>query len=146
MEDASGKLMGASIAADGQWRFPANEEVPEKFAKCITAFEDKRFYYHPGIDPIALARAIRQNIVGGRIVSGGSTISMQVIRMSRDQDRTVWQKLIEAFLAVRLEVGYSKADILEVYAENSHFGSHVVGLDAAARPHFGQPPTPTQRG
>src|SRR5690606_30195644 len=107
------------------WRFPAMDKVPEKFAECITTFEDKRFYYHPGIDPIALVRAVRQNIAGRRVVSGGSTITMQVIRMSRDQDRTVWQKLIEAFLAVRLEVGYSKADILELYAANAPFGSNV---------------------
>ncbi|HWK58187.1 MAG TPA: penicillin-binding protein 1C [Parapedobacter sp.] len=140
IEDASGKLLAASIAADGQWRFPATGEVPKKFAKCITTFEDKRFYYHPGVDPIALARAIRQNIVGGRVVSGGSTISMQVIRMSRSQDRTLWQKLIEAFLAVRLEAGYSKADILALYAANAPFGSNVVGLDAAAWRYFGRAP------
>src|SRR5690606_22469690 len=108
--------------------------------KCITAFEDKRFYYHPGIDPIALARAIRQNIAGRRVISGGSTITMQVIRMSRDKDRTLWQKRIEAFLAVRLEVGYSKADILELYAANAPFGSNVVGLDAAAWRYFGRAP------
>src|SRR5690606_10615218 len=86
IEDASGKLLAASIATDGQWRFPAPEEVPEKFKKCIITFEDKRFLFHPGIDPFALARAIRQNISGGRVVSGGSTISMQVIRMSRSQN------------------------------------------------------------
>ncbi|MGV3761606.1 penicillin-binding protein 1C [Parapedobacter sp.] len=140
IEDASGTLLAASIAADGQWRFPATGKVPEKFAKCITTFEDKRFYYHAGIDPIALARAIRQNVAGGRIVSGGSTISMQVIRMSRNRDRTLWQKLVEAFLAVRLEVGYSKADILELYAANAPFGSNVVGLEAAAWRYFGRAP------
>src|SRR5690606_32637039 len=140
IEDTSGKLLAASIAADGQWRFPATDEVPEKFAKCITTFEDKRFYYHPGIDPIALARALGQNIGSRRIVSGGSTISMQVVRMSRGQSRTIWQKLIEAFLAIRLEVGYSKADILKLYAANAPFGSNVVGLDAAAWRYFGRAP------
>lgn len=140
IEDSSGQLLAASIAADGQWRFPSTREVPEKFAKCITAFEDKRFYYHPGIDPIALARAVRQNLADGRVVSGGSTISMQVIRMSRNQHRTMWQKLIEAFLAMRLEAGYSKAGILELYAANAPFGSNVVGLDAAAWRYFGRAP------
>ncbi|HWK98609.1 MAG TPA: penicillin-binding protein 1C, partial [Parapedobacter sp.] len=140
IEDASGNLLAASIAADGQWRFPATDEVPEKFAECITTFEDKRFYYHPGIDPIALARAIRQNIAGRRIISGGSTLSMQVIRMSRNEHRTLWQKFIEAFLAIRLEVGYSKADILKLYAANAPFGSNVVGLDAAAWRYFGRAP------
>src|SRR5690606_15619903 len=120
--------------------FPATDEVPEKFAACITTFEDKRFYYHPGIDPIALARAIRQNIAGRRIISGGSTISMQVIRMSRNEHRTLWQKIIEAFLAIRLEAGYSKAEILKLYAANAPFGSNVVGLDAAAWRYFGRAP------
>lgn len=140
IEDSSGQLLAASIAADGQWRFPPAREVPEKFAKCITAFEDKRFYYHPGIDPIALARAVIQNLADGRVVSGGSTISMQVIRMSRNQHRTMWQKLIEAFLAIRLEAGYRKTDILELYAANAPFGSNVVGLDAAAWRYFGRAP------
>lgn len=140
IEDASGQLLAASIAVDGQWRFPATSEVPEKFAKCITTFEDKRFYYHPGIDLLALARAIRQNIASRHIISGGSTISMQVIRMSRNRDRTLWQKLIEAFLAMRLEAGYSKTDILKLYAANAPFGSNVVGLDAAAWRYFGRAP------
>ena len=61
IEDARGQLLGATIAADGQWRFPYNADVPDKFAKCIVAFEDKRFYYHPGVDILAILRAIRQN-------------------------------------------------------------------------------------
>src|SRR5690606_20698321 len=107
-------------------------KVPDKFAKCITTFEDKRFYFHPGIDPIALTRAVIQNISGRRVISGGSTISMQVIRMSREKERTIWQKTIEALLALRLETGYNKASILQLYSSNAPFGSNVVGLDAAA--------------
>src|ERR1043166_2041304 len=83
IEDKDGNLLSASIAEDGQWRFPYDAEVPEKFAKCITTFEDKRFWYHPGVDQIAITRAIWQNIEGRGIVSGGSTITMQVIRLSR---------------------------------------------------------------
>ena len=140
IEDKTGKLLGASIAADGQWRFPATGTVPDKFTKCIVAFEDKRFYYHPGVDPIALARALFQNISGKRIVSGGSTLNMQVIRMSRNEPRTLWQKCIEAFLAVRLQASYSKSSILKLYSANAPFGSNVVGLDAAAWRYFGRPP------
>ncbi len=140
VEDRTGHLLGASIAIDGQWRFPATDAVPDKFAKCIVTFEDKRFYFHPGVDPIALARAIFQNVTGKRVVSGGSTLSMQVIRMSRNSPRTVWQKCIEAFLAVRLEAGYSKASILRMYSANAPFGSNVVGLDAASWRYFGRPP------
>ncbi|MFC3197773.1 penicillin-binding protein 1C [Parapedobacter deserti] len=140
IEDAEGNLMAAAIAADGQWRFPSAGEVPEKFTRCIIAFEDKRFFSHPGLDPIALGRAIWQNLLQGRIVSGGSTISMQVIRMSRNQPRTLWQKFMESFLALRLEAGYSKAHILRLYAANAPFGSNVVGLDAAAWRYYGRAP------
>lgn len=139
IEDKMGNLLGASIATDGQWRFPARDVVPEKFAKCIVAFEDKRFYLHPGVDPIAMMRAVFQNISGKRVISGGSTLNMQVIRMSRNKPRTVWQKFIEAFLALRLEAGYSKAAILRLYSANAPFGSNVVGLDAAAWRYFGRP-------
>jgi len=140
IEDASGRLLGASIADDGQWRFPDAGSVPDKFVRCLVTFEDKRFYYHPGVDPIALARAIYQNLSGKRVVSGGSTITMQVIRMSRRRPRTILQKLVEAFLAIRLEAGYSKAAILRMYAANAPFGSNVVGLDAAAWRYFGRSP------
>ncbi len=140
IEDDSGNLLGASIAEDGQWRFPMVDAVPDKFARCIIAFEDKRFRYHLGVDPLALARAVSQNLSGKRIISGGSTLSMQVIRMSRNKPRTIWQKFIEALLAVRLEMGYSKARILKLYSANAPFGSNVVGLDAAAWRYFGRAP------
>ena len=81
--DRDGELLGASIAADGQWRFGVAPEVPEKFAQAILCFEDRRFYLHPGVDPIALARAALRNLQGGRVVSGGSTLTMQVVRLAR---------------------------------------------------------------
>ena len=95
IEDTDGHLMGARIAADGQWRFPPGDSVPEKFRRAIICFEDKRFYRHPGVDPLALARAIKQNLQTGHKVSGGSTLSMQVIRLSRKgKSRTIWEKAI----------------------------------------------------
>jgi penicillin-binding protein 1C len=138
VEASNGQLLSASIAKDGQWRFPVRDIVPEKFVACLIAFEDKRFYQHPGVDLIAMARAMRQNIGARRVVSGGSTITMQVIRLSRGADRTLWQKLIEVLLAFRLELGYSKQEILKLYAGNAPFGSNVVGLDAAAWRYFGR--------
>lgn len=87
IEDKDGNLLDATIAADGQWRFPYDENVPDKFVKCITAFEDKRFYYHPGVDPFALGRAIVKNIRGKGITQGGSTLTMQVIRLSRHKEK-----------------------------------------------------------
>ncbi|RAJ24953.1 penicillin-binding protein 1C [Pedobacter cryoconitis] len=140
VEAANGELLNAAIASDGQWRFPAADSVPDKFAKCIIAFEDKRFYKHPGVDILAMARAMKQNFRARGIVSGGSTLTMQTIRLSRRQDRTVLQKILETGLAIRLEVRSSKQEILRLYAANAPFGSNVVGLEAAAWRYFGRSP------
>lgn len=136
-----GELLGARIAADEQWRFPPMEQVPEKFHTAIVSYEDRRFFYHPGIDPLALARAVYLNIKHGRVVSGGSTLNMQVIRLARHHPpRSYLEKIIELFLAVRLEAGYSKNDILALYASHAPFGGNVVGLEAAAWRYFGRAP------
>jgi penicillin-binding protein 1C len=133
-------LLGARIANDGQWRFPPCDTVPEKFRRSIIAFEDRHFYRHPGINPLSIARAFKQNIQARRIVSGGSTLTMQTIRLSRGERRTIGEKLLEAVLATRLECRYSKSEILAIYASHAPFGGNVVGLDAAAWRYFGHPP------
>jgi len=140
IDDANGQLLGASIASDGQWRFPPNAEVPEKFKQCIIAFEDKRYLHHPGFDVLAFGRAMRQNLHSKKIQSGGSTITMQVIRLSTKHKRTVWNKFKEIFMAMRLECRYNKSQILSLYASNAPFGSNVVGLDAASWRYFGRSP------
>ncbi|TDH26057.1 penicillin-binding protein 1C [Segetibacter sp. 3557_3] len=140
ISDSQEILLGASIAADGQWRFPPGRAVPQKFISCITTFEDKRFFYHPGVDPVALGRAGWQNVSSRQVISGGSTLTMQVIRLSRKRDRSYFQKSIEAIQAIRLECGYNKNEILALYAANAPFGSNVVGLDAAAWRYFGRSP------
>ncbi len=141
--DRNGELLGARIAADGQWRFPM-EKMPsssgrEKYFKALVRFEDRWFRFHPGVNPASLIRAAVANVRAGHVVSGGSTISMQVIRMSRRKSRTMWQKAVEAILATRLELRYSKDEILELYAANAPFGGNVVGLEAAAWRYFGRP-------
>ena len=131
--------MGAHIATDEQWRFPPIERVPNKFSAAIIAFEDKRFQYHPGVDLFAIARALYLNLSRGKVVSGGSTLSMQTIRLSQQNPpRTLWNKLLEALKAVRLETRYSKAEILSLYASHAPFGGNVVGLEAAAWRYFGR--------
>jgi penicillin-binding protein 1C len=140
IDGADGQLLGAAIASDGQWRFPPNAEVPEKFKQCIIAFEDKRFMYHPGVDILALLRAVRQDLHSKKVHSGGSTITMQVIRLATRHKRTVWNKLKEIFMAMRLECSYSKSQILSLYASNAPFGSNVIGLDAASWRYFGRSP------
>src|SRR6202012_5048579 len=82
LNDYQGVLMGASIASDGQWRFPYDENVPDKFKQCITTFEDKRFDHHFGVDFMAMGRAIKQNLHSHHVSSGGSTITMQVIHIA----------------------------------------------------------------
>jgi penicillin-binding protein 1C len=139
VESKEGQLLSARIAKDGQWRFPPIKKVPQKFKKAIIAYEDKRFFYHWGVDPISIGRALYQNMKNGTITSGGSTISMQVIRMSRgEKKRTIGNKLIEAVLATRLEFRYSKESILALYASNAPFGGNVVGIEAASWRYFGR--------
>lgn len=137
--DRNGLLLGARIASDGQWRFPPRDHIPDKIRDCLICFEDKRFYHHIGVDPLALGRALWQNLRNKRIVSGGSTLSMQVIRLSRRQSRTLTEKIMEVILATRLEIRYSKEEILALYASHAPFGGNVVGLDAAAWRYFGHP-------
>ena len=139
VESAEGELLGARIADDGQWRFPPCDTVPERFATALVQFEDRHFWWHPGVDPGALVRAAVDNVRSGHVVSGGSTITMQVIRLSRQKERTLWQKCIEAVLATRLELRYSKRKILAMYASHAPFGGNVVGLEAAAWRWFGRP-------
>ena len=139
--DRDGELIGARIANDGQWRFPDDSIMPDKFKQCIILFEDKHFYHHPGFNPASLMRATLQNIKAGKIKSGGSTITMQTIRLYRkSKHRTFLEKFIEIFLAIRLEFKYSKNKILRLYATNAPFGGNVVGLSAASWRYFGRNP------
>src|SRR5690606_28050664 len=104
IESNDGKLLGAKIADDGQWRFPEPDSIPHKFKTCIVAFEDQYFYKHFGVNPIAVWNAFRQNQKAGKVVRGGSTLTQQVIRLSREnKQRTYGEKFIEAILATRLE-------------------------------------------
>jgi penicillin-binding protein 1C len=136
--DKEGELLGASIATDGQWRFGPGPSVPSRFVTAITRFEDRRFFVHPGVDAISIVRAVVQNVRSGRVVSGGSTLTMQVVRLSRrDRSRSCLEKAIEAVLALRLELGRSKAQILALYAAYAPMGGNTVGLDAAAWRYFG---------
>lgn len=139
IESRRGELLGARIASDGQWRFPETETVPEKYRDCVLAFEDRWFRWHPGFNPVSLVRASFQNIRNGRVVSGGSTITMQLVRLSRKgKARTLGQKLVELSLAVRVEMSYSKREILKLYVSHAPYGGNVVGLDAAAWRYFGR--------
>lgn len=141
LEARDGTLLGARIADDGQWRFPPGDSVPWKFEKAILAFEDRYFYYHPGINPVALFRALIQNIRAGEIVSGGSTLTMQVSRLANGNSRrTYFRKITEILSAIKLEIFRSKKDIINMYVSNAPFGGNLVGLEAATWRYSGSSP------
>lgn len=138
--DCNGQLLDARVAQDQQWRFPpGSQELPERYLQCLIHFEDRRFYWHPGIDPLAVARAVIQNVRGQDRVSGASTLSMQLIRIWRKAPRTWWNKIYEAILAVRLEFRYSKREILHLYSLHTPMGRNIVGAWSACWLYFGRP-------
>ncbi len=147
-----GTLLSARIASDGQWRFPPLQRVPDKYEAALLTYEDKRFEQHIGVDPVAIARAVRSNLRAGRKVSGASTITMQLARLvraggtsgeglDRRRHRGYADKLLETLLALRIERTYSKQQILAAYASNAPFGGNIVGLEAASWRYFGRAPT-----
>lgn len=141
MYSQEGYLLNAQVAADHQWRFPPEQEISPKFEQCILTFEDRNFYHHPGISLKGISRALVQNIKRQKIISGGSTITMQTIRLMRkNPPRTFSEKIHEMLLATRLELRYSKKEILLQYSAHAPFGNNVVGLSAASWRYFGKKP------
>ena len=131
--------MGASAAADGQWRFPKKNKIPKNYKEALLIYEDKNFYFHFGIDPSAVLRAFLDNVSNKKIVSGASTITMQTARLSeKNTSRTFTQKLKEAVQSLMLELKYSKTAILNLYASQAPYGGNVVGIEAAAWRYFGR--------
>src|SRR4051794_22199836 len=141
LEARDGTLLSARIASDGQWRFPATDHVPVKFERALLVYEDKRFERHLGVDPLAVARALKLNLAAGHVVSGGSTLTMQLARLAAGRPgRSIREKLGEMLLAQRLELTYGKPEILALYAAHAPFGGNVVGLEAASWRYFGRAP------
>ena len=137
--DKNGELLGARIASDYQWRFPRDSVISEKIEKCILGFEDEYFYFHPGFNPVSLSKALRSNIKKGKKIRGGSTITMQLCRLYRkNSKRTISEKLTEILIASRIELHYSKKEILGLYLSNAPFGGNIVGVEAAAWRYFGR--------
>lgn len=137
--DKDSNLLAAHIAEDGQWRFETSHQMNKKLIIALLLYEDERFFHHNGVDFKALVRAAVQNIRQGHIVSGGSTLTMQVVRIARgNKERTFSQKIIEILIAMRLELSYSKSEILSLYLSNAPFGGNVVGLETAAWRYYGK--------
>ncbi len=133
VEARDGSLLGQELPVTDSGDFPELGYIPEKFEKSLLTFEDQWFYYHPGINPVSIIRALVLNIRAGEIISGGSTVTMQVARLARgNKPRTYPGKFIEMLSALKLELLRSKKHILQMYADNAPFGGNTVGLEAAA--------------
>src|ERR1700744_1570614 len=141
--DRKGKLLRAYARADGRWRLPvdAKANVDPTYLKLLLAYEDKRFYSHGGVDPLALSRAALQLITRGHIVSGGSTITMQLARlMEPRRERSVHAKLRQMVRAVEIEHRLTKSQILNLYLALAPYGGNLEGIRSASIAYFGKEP------
>ena len=140
--DRNGKLLRAFAMADGRWRLPAHvKDVDPGYVNLLLNYEDKRFRSHIGVDPLAMGRAAFQFVTRGHIISGGSTISMQVARlMEPRQERSVTTKLRQMVRAVQLERQLGKDEILDLYLTLAPFGGNLEGVRAASFAYFGKEP------
>jgi len=135
--DRNGHTLRVTLGRGDSWCEPVTRAATATWcANAIIAAEDRRFYRHPGIDPLALARAMGQNVYGRRIVSGASTLTTQVVRLTEPRPRTLRTKIIEALRAFQLERRYTKQEILTQYLNRAPFGSNLVGIQAASRYYF----------
>ncbi len=133
----NGELISARVSLEQQWKLPLSSRLSEKYVRCILQYEDEHFYFHFGVDPIAIMRAVYLNIKHRKIVSGASTLSMQLVKMLRHKKSSgVWDKFTEMSLAIGLEFLYSKSEIIKFYAQNAPFGSNLIGLESASRMYF----------
>lgn len=137
--DRKGRVLRGTLSSDGEWRLPVPlEEMGDRVPKVIVALEDRRFWSHCGVDPAAIVRALVQNVRSGRTVSGGSTITSQVVRLAEVRDRTVINKLKEFRDAMTVELFMTKREILEAYLNSAPFGGNIRGVEAASLTWFGK--------
>src|SRR3569833_1872404 len=130
---ADGSILRAFTAAGGAWRFPSKtDEVDPKFLKFLIGYEDQRFYRHPGVDPLAMLRAVGQAVAAGHVVSGASTLTMQTARLLEPRPRVLASKLIEVGRALQLEARLGKPGILDVYLTLAPYGGNLEGIRAAS--------------
>ncbi len=139
--DRDGQWLSAFTVDDGRWRLKADmDEVDPRFVVALIAIEDKRFYRHSGVDPLAVIRAVRSWRRQGEIVSGASTLTMQLVRQLEPRPRTFKSKIIESFRAVQLELRLSKREILSLYLTHTPYGGNVEGITAATHVYFDKRP------
>ncbi|NND50677.1 MAG: penicillin-binding protein 1C, partial [Rhizobiales bacterium] len=141
--DREGRLLRAFANEDGRWRLELDlDQVDPRFIEMLLAYEDKRYWDHPGVDTLALGRAVWQCVRYRRIVSGGSTITMQLARLMEPGDRrTLAAKLLQIFRALQFEQRLDKTEILRLYLTHAPYGGNIEGLRAAALAYFGREPS-----
>ncbi len=136
----NGAILRAYLSRDEKWRFAVDVDgLPQHVSSGLLCLEDKRFYHHPGVDFFALSRAFGQNVSAKKIVSGGSTITMQVARLLVPRKRTYVAKLSEILRSIILETQLTKREILELYLTYAPFGANIEGLETAAQLYFSKP-------
>jgi penicillin-binding protein 1C len=139
--DSEGKVLHAFLSKDDKWRMYVElNEITPTLRKAILQKEDRYFYYHFGVNPLAIIRAIFRNSTEGKRTSGASTITMQVVRMLYPNERTYWNKIIEILRAMQLELRYSKDEILQMYLNLVPFGSNIEGIKSASYLYFQKSP------
>ena len=138
--DRNGKILRMFLDDREQWQMPPdpNHDIPEKLEQAILLKEDRHFYLHPGVNPIAVARAMYQNVREQHIVSGASTITMQLARMIKPKPRTIGNKVLEMCQAVKIELRLGKREILRTYLDHAPFGGNIIGYRAATLKYFGK--------
>jgi penicillin-binding protein 1C len=137
---SDGTPLRAFASDNGVWRYPVTiEEVSPRYVEALVGYEDRWFWHHPGVNPIALVRAASQWVGNGRIVSGGSTLTMQVARILEPQRRTGAGKFLQILRAMQLEWHFSKREILELYLNHAPFGGTIEGVEAASWAYLGKP-------
>ncbi|WP_164014900.1 penicillin-binding protein 1C [Pyxidicoccus trucidator] len=138
MEYRDGTPAHVFLAPDERWRIPTSpERVDPAYLRALLALEDKRFFHHPGVDPLAVARAAVRNVTRGRRVSGASTLTMQLVRVLEPRPRTFTSKLLESLRAVQLELRLTKQEVLAAYLQFVPYGRNVEGVEAASLAYFG---------
>lgn len=142
VRDNHGKMLRAFLNSDEQWCFPpnSNDPIPDKLKTAVLTSEDEHFYQHPGVNPFAVARALYQNLTAGEVVSGASTITMQVARLANPKSRTYFHKFQEILQALKIELYYSKDAILQMYLTHAPYGGNIIGYKAASLAYFGKSP------
>ena len=140
--DRQGRLLRTFTSEDEKWRFqtPLARISPE-LRKFLVFYEDRWFFWHPGVNPFSFLRAAYQNLRAKAIVAGGSTISMQIARMMEPKPRTWTAKFREVFRACQLEQRYSKKELLEIYFNMAPYGGNIEGVAAASWLYFGKEPS-----